>query len=347
MRDEEAEELLLDLHARIRARVRAAQAAAARRAEVAASDPARHEGRVAHPGAGDVSFGLDVDAEGAIVEFAEEFARREPLLVVSEGIGVRRFGASSGEVARRLVVDPIDGTRNLMFDLRSGWILSALAPERGVATRLSDVTIAVQSELPPRGRWCGDVLLARRGHGARLRRIELDTGTTLYEHPLRATADASLTPGFVAFFKFDRRERVAITAVEERFLSRLAAAEDVDATLLFDDQYISSAGQMHLLLTRRYRFVADLRGAIGDVLGIANQTSKPYDVCCALIAAEAGVPIVDLDGRALDLPLDLDARVTFAGYANGAVRARLEPLLRAAWAEVAPTLRGPAGGRAP
>ena len=31
----------------------------------------------------------------------------------------------------KLIVDPIDGTRSLMYDKRSAWVLAAVAPQRG------------------------------------------------------------------------------------------------------------------------------------------------------------------------------------------------------------------------
>jgi hypothetical protein len=56
----------------------------------------------------------------------------------------------------------------------------------------------------------------------------------------------------------------------------------------------------------------------------------PYDICCALIAEESGVIVTDPYGRPLDAPLDVEAEVAWAGYANAAIRAQIEPLLQQA-----------------
>ena len=49
-----------------------------------------------------------------------------------------------------------------------------------------------------------------------------------------------------------------------------------------------------------------------------------------LVAREAGVVVTGLDGRPLRAPLAVEPDVAWVGYANAAVRAQIEPLLRAA-----------------
>ena len=91
------------------------------------------------------------------------------------------------------------------------------------------------------------------------------------------------------------------------------------------------------LMAGHDRFVADLRPRLGPVLSSRGLppvlTCHPYDICCALIAEESGVIVTDADGRPLDAPLDVDAEVAWAGYANRHVRAQIEPLLQAAMRE--------------
>ncbi len=351
MREPELLERLLDLHERIRSKVIAAQERSALGRLGEATDRTRDasggvraaNAEVAAEGAADISFGIDVEAESVIEEFAEEFAKETPILVVSEGLGVRAFGTAGRTPEWRLVIDPIDGTRNLMFDLRSGFVLSAFAPEKGDATRLSDVRVALQTELPPTDRRSFDQMSAIRGQGARIVRRDLATGAIRSEQRLERSDDARLDNGFFVFFKFNFRERGVLGAIEQRFFELLVESKKIDGRLLFDDQYICSAGQLQLMLTRRYRFLADLRGFVGDRLGFANQTSKPYDVCCALIAEEAGILLTDGRGEKFDVPLDLESRVTLVAYPNAAVRAALEPLLFRAMAEILPLHTNPHG----
>ena len=325
MDGEEILDRLRVLHGRIRDRVLStlAEGALAR-----GNDPVSGEADVAEDGPGDVSFSIDIPAEEEIDRFATEWGRTRPLVVVSEGLGVRRYGraARPGETVLRLIADPIDGTRNLMFDMRSGWILTAVAPDRGDDTSLADVEVALQTELPVRGRRTADSLSAIRGQGAQWERVDLDRGS-LESRPLRAGGDPRLDRGFYVFFKFSPEDRTVLARMEEDFLGMLVDRHQVDRRTIYDDQYISNAGQLYMLLTHRYRFVADLRGLVGDRLGVDNFTSQPYDLCCALIAQEAGVPLGGPRGDALDFPLHISHRCSFVGYANDAVRESLEPIL--------------------
>jgi hypothetical protein len=102
----------------------------------------------------------------------------------------------------------------------------------------------------------------------------------------------------------------------------------------FEDQYISTAGQLYELMAGHDRFVADLRplverllAARGLHLGIC---CHPYDVCTELIARELGVVVCDPAGGRLSAPLALEPEIAWVGYANRHLRAEIEPhLLRA------------------
>ena len=64
-------------------------------------------------------------------------------------------------------MDPVDGTRGLMYDKRPAWSLAGAAPNKGDATRLSDIEVAVMTELPTSKMAHGDVLWAIKGRGAK------------------------------------------------------------------------------------------------------------------------------------------------------------------------------------
>ncbi len=133
------------------------------------------------------------------------------------------------------------------------------------------------------------------------------------------------------FFPGAREELAAID--EEIVLGALGPVQPGKAHC-FEDQYISSGGQLYELVAGHDRFVADLRPLLeahlqarGLRLGIC---CHPYDLATELIAREAGVVVCDPAGNALDAPLDVEADVAWAGYANVAIRAQVEPLLQGA-----------------
>ncbi len=85
-------------------------------------------------------------------------------------------GSREEEALIRFLVDPIDGTRGLMYDKRSAWALAGVAPNKGPQTRLRDIEVAVMSELPTSKSGQADVLWAIKGRGAHGQRVDLRHG---------------------------------------------------------------------------------------------------------------------------------------------------------------------------
>jgi hypothetical protein len=104
----------------------------------------------------------------------------------------------------------------------------------------------------------------------------------------------------------------------------------------FEDQYLSTGGQLYELMMGHDRFIADLRPLLRPVLAERGLPlplcCHPYDLCTALIAEEAGVVLTDAAGAALDGPFDIEADLAWVGYANTRLRARVEPAFHAALA---------------
>jgi hypothetical protein len=74
--------------------------------------------------------------------------------------------------------------------------------------------------------------------------------------------------------------------------------------------------------------LGDLRPLALAKLGLDGAAAcHPYDVCTALVAQEAGCPIGDPWGRALDAPLDSVTPVAWIGFANRELEARVRPAL--------------------
>src|SRR5262245_24216672 len=133
----------------LRATTRAALAEA--RARGSAAELARPVGQ----GAGDVTFGLDAPAERVLDAWLAAQAARGPLSLLSEDRGWRHRGPS-GPLAGfdhggpRIAVDPIDGTRNLMAELRPAWTVVSFAGHGAAEPRLSELGGGIISEIPTR-----------------------------------------------------------------------------------------------------------------------------------------------------------------------------------------------------
>jgi fructose-1,6-bisphosphatase/inositol monophosphatase family enzyme len=293
-------------------------------------------------GQGDVTFGLDVPSEERIAAWLEDIAAREPLSLLTEDAGWRHRGPDGRGGVRaldgfdhggpRIAIDPIDGTRNLMAELRSAWTEVAFAPSGAQQPRLSECTDGIVSEIP-------NTLAAlyRRvstsGAGAEFELRELESDRQRERRPLRADDDARADHGYFPFFRYEPAQRPVLARLEAAFFARLARHEGSDLRSIYDDQYISSAGQLVLLMLGRYRMVVDARALVRR-RGHPGVTSKPYDLAGAAVCARAaGVELTDADGSPLDFSIDATTPVGYAGYANAATRARLEPHWLATLAE--------------
>jgi fructose-1,6-bisphosphatase/inositol monophosphatase family enzyme len=284
---------------------------------------------------GDTIYAIDVAGEAIVARLAERLGGA--LVIVAEGLpGGRRVfpgGADESSADWVIVVDPIDGTRGLMYQKRSAWILTAVAPNRGPATSLRDIELAVQTEIPLVRQHLSDQLWARRGGGAQARRVNRLTGERVPVR-LRPSAAGSIAHGYSTVVRYFPGARDALAAMDDEIVRGALGPPAPGKAACFEDQYASTAGQLYELMAGRDRFVADLRPLVRPVLASRGLppalACHPYDVCCALIAEESGVIVTDPSGRPLDAPLNVEAEVAWAGYANARIRAQVEPLLHEA-----------------
>lgn len=283
---------------------------------------------------GDTIFRLDEKGEGVLHEFCEEWAREAPFVLIAEGLpgcGARAFpdGADPQDAAFRMIVDPVDGTRGLMYDKRSAWILTGIAPASGEAT-LADIEVAMQTEIPTTRQGASDLAFAVKGRGAAAERHGLATGAV---RPLRLapTSAATARYGFATLCKFFVGGKDILARVEEELFETALGAPADGAPLVFDDQYISTGGQLYELACGRDRFVADLRPLAHALAGLTGAAARlcchPYDLCAELVAREAGVIVTDDTGAPLHAPLNVSHECAWIGYANESIRRELEPTL--------------------
>jgi fructose-1,6-bisphosphatase/inositol monophosphatase family enzyme len=283
----------------------------------------------------DIIYSTDAWAHLAVTTFCEQWAQEYPFLLVAEGVGSGREPLPAGTPERDclfvLIIDPVDGTRGLMYDKRAGWALSAVAPYRGDATSMRDVEVAVQTSLPMTSQFISTVMYAARGCGASGEHHNLFSGAVTPFVP-RPASDERLTHGFASIVKFFARGKSLAGEIEERLMEALTRETGEQFPKIFDDQYMTSGGQLHELAVGHDLFNADLRPLLFAQAGDASQLGRicahPYDVCTELIAREAGVVVTDVTGEPLSVPLDVTTNVAWLGFANEAICAQVFPVLR-------------------
>jgi len=289
-------------------------------------------------GEGDTIYAVDRVGEERLVElFEAEVASLAPIVLLAEGLppsGVALPRGSDGtKAAFRVLVDPIDGTRGLMYQKRSAWVLTGVAPNRGKDTTLMDVVLAAQTEVPLVKQHLSDRVWAIRGQGAHAERFNRLDRTTR-PLPLRPSDASTIAHGFAMISRFFPGAREELAAIDEEIaLGALGPIQEGKAHC-FEDQYICTGGQLYELMAGHDRFNADLRPLVEPILTSRGLSlgicCHPYDLATELIAREAGVLVVHPSGAPLQAPLDIEADVAWAGYANPMIRAQIEPLLHEA-----------------
>jgi len=291
--------------------------------------------RIAAVTAADTIYEVDKITEDAIFEwFDAHWPKKWPVQLVMEGIEddeVVTFprGLRVDQTVFKCIMDPIDGTRNIMYDKRSAWALAALAPQRGAKTGIGDIVVAAQTELSTSKMWRSDQISAVRGKGIVARAFDLRERrwSKLTPRPSRAT---DFEHGFASIARFFPEGKGLLGTIEESLWRELGILGKSGGQLVFDDQYICSGGQFYELLIGHDRMLGDLRPLVYAKLGLgsASLACHPYDVCTALILEEAGVVVETPDGRPLRAPLDTTTSIAWMGYANATLAKKVRPVLK-------------------
>ncbi len=292
--------------------------------------------RIASVTAADTIYQVDRISEKAIMDWFEaHWPTAWPVELVMEGLEGEAVtfppGTPVAATLFKCILDPIDGTRNLMYDKRSAWALAAVAPQRGRKTHLGDLVVAAMTELPTSKQWAADQVSGVRGCGPKglvAERVDVRGGgrSRLALRPSRA---ADFKHGFASIARFFPEGKALLAQLEEGLWDALYGSGGHSSPLVFDDQYISTGGQIYELLIGHDRMLGDLRPQAFRKLGLASPlVCHPYDICTALLLQEAGGVVETPEGTALRAPLDTTSPVAWMGYANPVLARQVRPVLR-------------------
>jgi fructose-1,6-bisphosphatase/inositol monophosphatase family enzyme len=291
--------------------------------------------RIASVTSSDTIYQVDKVSEEAILAWFEaHWPVHWPVELVMEGLEGEAvtfpLGTPLVKTAFKCLLDPIDGTRNLMYDKRSAWVLAAVAPQRGQKTHLGNLVVAAMTELPTSKQWAADQISGVKGCGPRglvAERVDVRGGgrSSLTPRPSPAT---DFKHGFASLARFFPEGKALLAQVEEGLWEALYGLGSNSSPLVFDDQYISTGGQIYELLVGHDRMLGDLRPRAFQKLGLESSlVCHPYDICTALLLQEAGGVVETPEGRPLRVPLDTTSAVAWMGYANPGLARQLRPVL--------------------
>lgn len=288
----------------------------------------------------DTIYAIDKISEDAITEWlAQHWPPEIPVELIMEGTDPERpvtlpVGISPEQTEIKMILDPVDGTRGIMYDKRSAWFLAGAAPQHGINTRLSDIEVAVMVELPTLKHWRADRFSAIRGQGVWSDSVNVLTGEVT-PRSFRPSQATDMLHGFGYISRFLPAGKELTAAVEQRLWEQLYVSSTAKEVIVFEDQYISTGGQFCELLLGHDRMIADIRPLVFKKLGIPSALCcHPYDVAGALVLREAGIILESPDGSPMDGPLDTTSPISWVGYANPELAAHIRPVLRAVLKEM-------------
>ncbi len=285
----------------------------------------------------DTIYQIDKVSEEVILQwFAAHWPTEHPVELVMEGAeggDAHTFPRGTAAAACEFVciLDPIDGTRNLMYDKRPAWMLAGLARRRAEGTRLGDIVVAAMTELPTTKQWASDQISGIRGCGPQglvAERCDIRSG---HRQPLglRPSQATDFRHGFASIAKFFPEGKTTLARLEESLWEALYGLGRSASPVVFDDQYMTTGGQLYELMTGHDRMLGDLRPLVHARLGLESSlVCHPYDICTCLLLEEAGGLVEDPFGRPLDVPLDTTSPVSWMGYGNETLAAQVRPILQ-------------------
>ncbi len=285
---------------------------------------------------GDTIFKIDKIAEEELLEaFSKWPERYKPIQLYGEGLD--EDGSIVGDRRCRpriaILIDPIDGTRNIMYDKRSAWFIAAAAAWQEKRPTTDDIRASVLVELPPSKAGLSDIFVLASDGPLIAERTPLAGGGGKRWIP-RPSGSKDLEFGFAQVANFFPGTKVLASELMEFIAANVSGSARVGESLIFDDQYLSTAGQFVELLCGHDRFCCDLRPLFHRILAQRDTSFQhglechPYDIAGLKIAEAAGVILTDGFGNKLTAPFDCNTGIHWCGYANVEIQKLVQPVVQ-------------------
>jgi hypothetical protein len=216
-----------------------------------------------------------------------------------------------------------------MYDKRSAWALAAVAPQHGDETRLPQILATAMTEIPVSKQWRADQFSASLDGPLVATWCDWRAGSDPQPLNTEPSSAHSFDHGFASLAKFFPEGRTLTAQIEERLWDQILGPNRSRSPVVFDDQYLSTAGQFHELITGRDRLVGDIRPLVFHALDLESSlVCHPYDACAWLLLKKAGVVFEHPLGGFPDAPLDTETGVAWIAYANETLAAKARPVLQ-------------------
>jgi fructose-1,6-bisphosphatase/inositol monophosphatase family enzyme len=208
------------------------------------------------------------------------------------------------------LVDPVDGTRGYLAGLRSAWVVLGAGRR---ARSLEDLEVGAAVEIAtPRAALTRVAWATRRGASLCVDEPTAASTGVPVEVALQPTTTADPTRTFVTVVRLMAGDHGPIGRWADDHLAGIEA---------YDDLVPCSAHHLMSVASGSASAVLDPR----PLLNPGGMHTHPYDLAALVVYRAAGVIVEALPAGPLDGPLDPDASVAWAAYANPALADRLRP----------------------
>jgi hypothetical protein len=291
--------------------------------------------RIAKFGVGDLSYAIDKVPDKLLEKTFEKWGKEMPMVVVEEEWGATTFpkGTRPEDCEIKLIIDRLDGTREIMYGKNRAWILTGIAPNKGAKTYLDDIEVAVQTSVGKSVFGEDEVLWATKKSKPVLETWNLDEGEFLEELPIRPSQANTIEHGFFPIVLYFEGYKKILGDIADELTEKIIGSVHKGISRVFDEQYITSGGELAYLVTGKYRGIIDIRPFLGRITGTPfGLCAHPYDLCTKLIVDRAKAIIhcygVYTDRIQKNVPLDATTDVAFIAFANERIRRQVEPTLK-------------------
>lgn len=230
---------------------------------------------------GDVTFGMDADAEAWLEAHLREHAPEVAFYSEDRGL----VGPPDAEHV--LIVDPVDGTRPALAGFEAACVSVAAAPLGDGSPRMADVEVGVVVEIKSGARF-----VAVRGEGLRS------------DAPVALSANRDLDRLFWVYGLRGRPARDTIEVLAELLDRSSVGGGTFDLGSATYDMTRVLTGQLDAYVEPGPRMIEEVPGMLEEFRRVgagAVLNNAPYDVAAAtLCLTEGGAIVTDAAGRPLD-----------------------------------------------
>ena len=241
----------------------------------------------------DFAYAIDVIMDQVYKPYVDDlYKRNEQINILSE-----HYSYPIRDNAEYFVlIDPVDGSRELMRDERAAWLIFAYGKWKGKETKLKDIQGVILGRLPPSREHIYEFILASETTEPLVYKFDLTTLRgrnieNLEEWEVEELKNRGLNDidhshiCFVAPFPPYKH----VAEIADNFWNA------VGNKVIFNEQYLTTAGQMLAMLEGKISLIVDIRKIIKNRYGVDMLCAHPYDVPAAYILKKLGAIVTGKD----------------------------------------------------